>query len=181
MTHQASELIKLFNNLFSEQYNTKLLAGSNEPFYKVRAKLYHFDRIYYANDFFSSALHEIAHWCLAGRERRKQDDYAYWYEPDGRDQFRQNQFYQVECKPQALEWIFSVASNYAFQFSLDNLDDSIVGADEFKVTVQQQVGDYLVNGLPKRAEQFVLRLNQFYQSEMPIQKQFKIVQDYSQC
>ncbi len=40
-------------------------------------------------DFFASALHEISHWCVAGKARREQVDFGYWYCPDGRDAMTQ--------------------------------------------------------------------------------------------
>src|SRR3546814_2809228 len=49
----------------------------------------------------------VAHWCLAGAARRRQDDYGYWYAADGRDLEQQHLFEQVEVKPQALELLFS--------------------------------------------------------------------------
>ena len=33
---------------------------------------------------FNSALHEISHWTIAGKERRLLADLGYWYAPDGR-------------------------------------------------------------------------------------------------
>ena len=42
-----------------------------------------YNAIYFARGFYSSALHEIAHWLVAGKERRKLEDFGYWYEPDG--------------------------------------------------------------------------------------------------
>ncbi len=53
--------------------------------------------------FYASALHEIAHWCIAGENRCQQVDYGYWYEPNGRSEERQFEFEKVEVKPQALE------------------------------------------------------------------------------
>ncbi len=50
---------------------------------------------------FASALHEISHWCIAGKARRELVDFGYWYCPDGRDAMTQSQFEDVEVKPQA--------------------------------------------------------------------------------
>ena len=55
-------------------------------------------RIIFARGFYASALHEpeIAHWCIAGEQRRLLElittDYGYWYEPDGRDAITQAAF-----------------------------------------------------------------------------------------
>jgi elongation factor P hydroxylase len=65
-------------------------------------------------DYLASALHEVAHWCLAGVERRKLEDYGYWYSPDGRSRGEQSAFENVEARPQALEWILSDTCNSCF-------------------------------------------------------------------
>lgn len=54
---------------------------------------------------FNSALHEISHWTIAGKERRLLADLGYWYAPDGRTREQQALFEQVEVKPQAIEWL----------------------------------------------------------------------------
>ena len=41
---------------------------------------------------------------------------------DGRDEEQQKAFEQVEVKPQAIEWAFSIACDFKFNFSLDNLN-----------------------------------------------------------
>ncbi|MCL4159214.1 UNVERIFIED_CONTAM: hypothetical protein GTU68_012974, partial [Idotea baltica] len=86
---------KVFNDTFSERYNTHLVGGFDEPFYKAHqgdgAAL-----VCYRDDYASSALHEVAHWCIAGSERRKQDDFGYWYNPDGRNVEQQRNFEEVE-------------------------------------------------------------------------------------
>ena len=76
-------------------------------------------RIRYTRDYFRSALHEVAHWCVAGPRRRRLDDYGYWYAPDGRDAAAQAEFLRVEVRPQALEALFCAACNHPFRVSLD--------------------------------------------------------------
>ena len=115
-----------------------------------------YHRVIFAHGFYESALHEIAHWCIAGAERRKLVDYGYWYEPDGRSAERQREFEQVEVKPQALEWILSEACGRKFHISTDNLDgdpDAVeLGRQKFRGAVVKQATWYLKNGLPERAE-----------------------------
>jgi len=77
--------------------------------------------VIFAHGFYASALHEVAYWCIAGEKRRQLVDYGYWYCPDGRDIQTQHQFENVEIKPQALEWLFCVASDFPFNVSCDNL------------------------------------------------------------
>lgn len=148
----SKTLIKLFNTTFLETHNTELVCCEPEPIYRPADQTYPHHRIVFAHGFFSSALHEIAHWCIAGDERRLLEDFGYWYEPDGRTIERQAEFERVEVKPQALEWIFSVASNHQFHFSADNLEAGLAISDEFTTNVRKQVATYLSDGLPRDAE-----------------------------
>lgn len=161
---------------FAEQFNqcflikkTQLLPGSEEPFYKASSgnKL---ATIYSNQDFFSSALHEIAHWCIAGESRRTQDDYGYWYAPDGRNNEQQKAFYQVEIKPQALEWAFHLAANWEFKHSLDNLDSNLceVQAEDFKQAVHDQLNCYFDHEFPESAKQVIQLLCRLYRNGQPI-------------
>lgn len=66
----------------------------------------------------------------------------------------QKAFESVEIKPQALELLFSFASNIEFYFSADNLSESIGPSDEFKSKVKIQANRFLEQGLSIRAQQF---------------------------
>jgi elongation factor P hydroxylase len=121
-----------------------------------------FAQIISTHDYFSSILHEVSHWCIAGPERRKLVDFGYWYEPDGRGEMKQKEFEQVEVKPQALEWMFTEACSIKFHLSIDNLEqassqEEYKGAsDAFKQAVVDQVLHYLECGnIPKRALIFI--------------------------
>jgi elongation factor P hydroxylase len=114
-------------------------------------------RLYYRKDYFASALHESAHWCIAGPERRLQVDFGYWYAPDGRDPVAQRRFEAVESKPQALEWLFSIACGYRFRLSRDNLADpggTDLNTDTFGVAVLNHARAWQRRGLPSRAALF---------------------------
>lgn len=113
-------LIGLFNVLFKDTH-TVLVRGGNEPEY-IASKNHTPHQIIFAHGYFQSALHEIAHWCVAGKKRRQLDDFGYWYCPDGRDEHKQRQFEQVEITPQATECLFTLALDRKFNVSLDNLD-----------------------------------------------------------
>jgi elongation factor P hydroxylase len=118
--YSSRRLEILFERCFLEDYHTRLIGGALEPLYRPgRGTALH--QVYYRQDYFASALHEVAHWCIAGQRRRQQEDFGYWYAPDGRDQKTQRSFEQVEVKPQALEWHFSRACGYRFRLSVDNL------------------------------------------------------------
>ena len=99
----AGEIERVFNAAVGTQYRTVLCGGAAEPFYQPATVEDPVHRIHYREDFVSSSLHELAHWLVAGPERRLLPDWGYWYAPDGRDAEQQHRFEQVEVKPQALE------------------------------------------------------------------------------
>jgi hypothetical protein len=168
-THNdITTLIQLFNETFLETHNTELVCCEKEPIYRPEDSSYPHHRIVFAHGFFSSALHEIAHWSIAGNERRLLEDFGYWYEPDGRTADRQAEFERVEVKPQALEWIFSIASNHQFHFSADNLEADLEISEEFKEKVFKQVESYLTNGLPRDAEIWKNVLIRKYRSNLSV-------------
>lgn len=162
--HDPNDLIKIFNACFATTYQTHLVRGDDEPIYlpKNHHRTYH--QVVFAHGFFSSALHECSHWLIAGKARRMQEDYGYWYVPDGRNQSQQRLFEQVEVKPQALEWILSRAAKHRFQFSLDNLDGAPADIDVFQQRVYEQAQSYLLKGLPKRAHILYNALLSHYKS-----------------
>jgi len=105
-------------------------------------------------------MHEVAHWCIAGKARRQQLDYGYWYKPDGRTQAQQSTFETVEVKPQALERILCKAAGMTFRLSVDNVADPLCKPSEaFTDAVQVQTVAYLQQGLPKRAQHYAQALN----------------------
>lgn len=173
LTPPATTVETVFNQLFLQSYNTVLLGGANEPLYlpaghaltpvpqskhpATQVSPHH--QIFFREDYFSSALHEVAHWCLAGKARREQEDYGYWYEPDGRSSQQQALFEQVEIKPQALEWIFSVAASVPFRVSVDNLSGDAKPSSAFKASVVQQAQHWCHSPLPRRAQQFAQALS----------------------
>jgi len=160
--YDCQQLVMLFNRLFKGDYRTCLIGGVLEPLYRPQAEKDGFHQLFFREDFFASALHEIAHWCIAGPERRQQTDFGYWYAPDGRDFLQQARFESVEIKPQALEWIFSVAAGYTFRLSADNLSGEETDVREFAESVSRQACAYCEDGLPARAGRFVKALNEYY-------------------
>lgn len=169
MTHDYTDLIRLFNALFREAENTELVAGDDEPVYLPADRSYPRDRVIFAHGFFASALHEISHWCIAGVERRRLVDFGYWYEPDGRSAQQQRLFESVEVKPQALEWIFSVAAGSRFNLSLDNLSGAQSGREEaFRDNVERQARSYIREGMPPRADLFQQALVKHYRAGAPV-------------
>lgn len=164
MPHSYNDLIKIFNTTFLATYNTELLLGGDEPIYLPADGDHKHHRIIFARGFFASALHEIAHWCIAGPQRRLLEDYGYWYQPDGRSAEVQAEFEKVEIKPQAVEWLLSASCGFPFRVSCDNLSGECepdrVG---FTNKVREQVLVYLEQGMPERARTLSEALRAHYQ------------------
>ncbi len=155
-------LIVLFDQCFTVSANTRLLRGQGEPVYCPASSRCGFHQVIFAHGFLSSALHEVAHWCVAGAARRQQQDYGYWYAPDGRTQAQQKQFESVEVIPQAIEWMLSKACGHRFRISVDNLSGEPGDALPFTAAVLSQVAQYCRQGLPERAEQFRRALEDYF-------------------
>ncbi|WP_245659107.1 elongation factor P hydroxylase [Marinomonas spartinae] len=149
----AKQLVEAFDACFQSNFNTLLVSGADEPLY-VPATKTHPALLYFRLDYPSSALHEISHWCIAGEERRKLEDYGYWYEPDTRTEEQQRLFETVEVKPQAVECLFHWAAGMTFRVSVDNLALPEYDASVFERAVYEQVKRYLMSGLPQRAFTF---------------------------
>lgn len=156
----ADRIEAVFNRLFRDDCGTVLAGGAEEPLY-VPPTGTRPACIRFREDFVASALHEVAHWCIAGRRRRRQRDYGYWYEPE-RDDAAQRWFEFVEARPQALEWILSVAAGVPFRVSCDNFSRSAQSdesVDAFRAAVRAAAHDLIAAGLPKRAERFAAALS----------------------
>ena len=151
----AKSLEQVFASCFEERNNTRLLGGFNEPLYQPAQSRDDYNIICYREDFFASALHEVAHWCIAGEERRKLLDFGYWYTPDGRTEQQQKAFEDVEYQPQALEWFFAKACAYRFRVSTDNLSGATPnGGKCFEQRVVAQAQLWCSEGIPADGEIF---------------------------
>jgi elongation factor P hydroxylase len=168
MNHHVEDLIHLFNSCFLESHSTQLARGGEEPLYVPKDETHPYHTIWFARGFFSSALHEISHWLIAGEKRRQLVDYGYWYIPDGRSQNQQKQFEQVEIKPQALEWILSSACGYRFVLSVDNLSGDPGDISTFRQAIVEQAQSYCHHGLPSRAKHLRDALCQFYATQIEL-------------
>ena len=174
--HAIDDLIRLFHQTFRSTHNTELVCCEAEPIYRPADLEVSYHRIVFAHGFFASALHETAHWCVAGKQRRLLEDFGYWYEPDGRSAERQAEFEQVEVKPQALEWIFSQSANFDFHFSADNLEGDAQPSETFKQNVYQQVQYYVNNGLPNDAKLWSDALIKHYRAGKALNiNEFKLI------
>lgn len=151
--HDCRDLEQIFDGLFGGRHRVRLRGGHAEPLYvpEVGGRP---AEIRYRADYFASALHEVAHWSLAGAARRRLPDYGYWYAPDGRDLCAQARFEAVEVAPQALEWLFAEAAGYPFRVSIDNLDAGSVTLLRFQSALNAERERRLRFGLPPRARDF---------------------------
>ncbi|MBL7479383.1 elongation factor P hydroxylase [Legionella bononiensis] len=166
--HCYQDLIDIFDECFANTYNTRLVKGDDEPIYLPADTLRTYNALYFAHGFYSSALHECSHWLIAGEERRKLIDFGYWYMPDGRNAEQQALFQKVEVKPQAIEWILSMAAGHKFRVSVDNLNGAESDTDSFKKAVHSQVMHYCSNGLPQRTRIFRDALCSFYKRPLEL-------------
>ncbi len=162
----SDDLVSLFNGLFAKPYNIRLEGDHDEPLYSPNSGLNGEHILAFREDYFSSALHEIAHWCQAGEQRRTLEDFGYEYVPsDIRTPEIQRQFYVVEVIPQALECLFTLACGVSFNVSVDNFS---VMWEERQIFLNNVVKQALVywqqGGLPPRAKQWIECLQAHYQT-----------------
>ena len=154
--------IQHLNDTVLHRHGTRLIGGFPEPFYKA-AETGSLAEVQFTRDYERSALHELAHWCIAGKQRRLVNDYGYWYVPDGRSDEQQRLFYTVEAKPQAVEKYFCNALDLSFEVSADNLGNySRADMDAFSNRVDEQYRLYRKTGFPARATDIYERLRQWH-------------------
>jgi len=168
------KLLEVFNRLYSETENTRLQLGEGEPIYLPADQAVSYNRIIFANGFFASALHEISHWLVAGAQRRRLEDYGYWYEPDGRTEQQQLEFEKAEIKPQALEWILSRACGHQFHFSADNLEGGALISHAFKSNVSVHAKLLITQGLSLRAQLLMTSLCHCFAQKPPGSEDFDL-------
>ena len=153
--------IEHLNNRVLKHHGTRLLGGFPEPYYKAAAAGV-LAEVQFTRDYERSALHELGHWCIAGKQRRIMNDYGYWYVPDGRSDEQQRLFYVVESKPQAVEKHFCSALALSFEVSADNLGNySRTDMDAFSACVDKQYRHYQITGFPPRATEIYACLRQW--------------------
>ena len=76
------------------------------------------------------------------------------------DAAAQAEFLRVEVRPQALEWIFTVACGLDFRESADNLAFPETDTTVFRARIARAARDMLSAGLSKRAARFADALAQ---------------------
>lgn len=146
---QCQALVILFASVFPE---LEIIGGADEPFYQAPVyrssyqssfsqdktlaneltgteKLQSKAKLFFRANYPRSLLHELSHYCLAGKARRQLDDFGYWYTPCGRDEAQQRAFEQVEARPQGLEKALCEAIGIAFSPSLDDFSGNPASAE----------------------------------------------------
>jgi elongation factor P hydroxylase len=146
----CEQIKAIFEHEFRRSHNIVLIGGGAEPVYLPSVQGLP-NRLCYTRDYPASALHEIAHWCLARDEQLALRDWGLWYVPDGRNARQQQHFQQVEARVQALEWILSVAAGRPFRESSDNLGGETTDDLSFKEAIHEYVQKFCESGLPERA------------------------------
>lgn len=162
---ECDTLVDIFNGCFAESLNTCLVKGGSEPLYlpagmaegEMAPSSCH--RIIFTRDYTASALHEIAHWLVAGEARRQLLDYGYWYVPDGRNPGQQRAFERVEVEPQAMEWLLNVACGRRFRVSADNLEMGLGASDGFKDAIYHRALHICREGVNERARTLIAALS----------------------
>ncbi len=161
---KLTRIVEIFHRAFAAE-GVLLRGGFAEPFYQPPLGGSPAE-IRFTRDYLNSCLHEVAHWCIAGSARRRQDDYGYWYRPDGRDGEQQLAFFKAEAGPQALECAFAAACGAVFRMSCDNLAGEVRGEAEFATELRGKLRGYLGEGFPPRGARFVEALLAHYRPEV---------------
>jgi len=146
-----------FNAQQGRRYRVRLIGGASEPLY-LPARSSGWATIRYTRDYARSALHELAHWCLAGEARRGRVDYGYWYQPPPRTSEQQQLFARAEVGVQALESLFAEASGLPFRVSVDDFAVEAGAEAAFAAAVTDRAHCLRTSGLPARAEEIRRRL-----------------------
>ena len=149
-----------FNRWMGRAYRVRLLGGAEEPVYLPPAPPAH-ERpaiIRYTRDYPASALHELAHWCIAGPERRARLDYGYWYQPPPRDAAARAAFVRAEIRVQALESRLAAICGLPFRVSLDDMSSPVALADTFSRQVSGAAAAMVESRLPPRARELMTLL-----------------------
>ncbi len=157
MSIDAAAIGALFDLTFVA-YEVRMRGGFDEPVYLPSG---HHDlsdvtvaEVRFSHDYAASALHEAAHWCIAGAERRSLVDYGYEYLAPPRTEPAKALFFDLEKRVQALEWVFSLAARLPFRPSLDDLTATPLDLARFAARIDGARGELLARGLPRRAALF---------------------------
>lgn len=158
------EIADRFNRSAGSRYHAVLVGGAPEPLY-LPAGPGGPAEIRYTRDYAQSALHELAHWCIAGARRRGQIDYGYWYQPPPRDLAARDRFFAVETRVQGLELLFARVAGVRFHVSVDD-----PGSDpgDFERHVRVEAQRWLRHGFPTRTRAVLAALGDDWERRLGI-------------
>ncbi len=156
ITDASSRIAHVFNAQFFDSHHTLMSGGAAEPSYEPAAGSTP-ARIVFTHDYPASALHEAAHWCLAGPERRHQRDYGYWYVPGPRNAQQRKAFFALEAPVQALEAIFARTCSVRFVVSADDFAATPEEIEAFRECVARCIASR-TGRLPERARRLDVAL-----------------------
>jgi hypothetical protein len=148
----AAQIAAIFDRQFADRHRTVMVGGAVEPLY-LPSRGIDPALVVFTRDYPASALHEAAHWCLAGADRRQRRDYGYWYVPGPRDPERRRAFFAAELDVQALEAVFASAAGVKFVVSADDFDAPPCELEAFARRVHARSAAFGC-GLPERAARF---------------------------
>ena len=163
-THHYSYLIDIFSDCFRNSYDTVLVAGDDEPYYQPDQAM---SRIKWClrTAFLPQRYTKPRIGVLRVNSVGSSSITAIGMNPMGVMQ-QQREFEQVERKPQALEWLFSLCAGFKFDVSVDNLSGVEVDRYAFRKEVAQQLESYLETDLlPPRAKTFAKALCRAFNCE----------------
>jgi len=149
----AVRIIATFNRLFGASHRVTMVGGGAEPLYEPATPTQP-ARVVFTYDYPASALHEAAHWCIAGSARRRRRDYGYAYAPGPREPIARSGFFASECDVQAVEALLAEACGVRFVISADDFAAPPEELEDFERRVRERITLRRVQGLPRRAEQF---------------------------
>ena len=153
------EIEHCFEETFGTAFQVRLLGGFSEPFYRPPTHTA-VGELRYRDDHAASALHEVAHWCIAGAARRCLPDFGYGYVAAPRSEEEQRRFLAFEVAPQALEWCLADHAGVTFHFSFDDVEDRFVDLrPAFCAAVRCRRQQLLQHGPGLRASRFALALS----------------------
>jgi elongation factor P hydroxylase len=154
-----TEVAECFNVCFRQSERTVMVGGATEPLY-LPAGEERTAELHYREDFAASALHEAAHWCIAGNARRARLDFGYDYQPPPRSEPAQAAFFALEIKAQALECLFAQAAGVEFSASADNLNADVKQFEILLKRSTENVRDWLAHTQDSRARRYLQALAQ---------------------
>jgi elongation factor P hydroxylase len=153
------EIAGCFNRHLGRRHGVRLVGGAAEPLYLPGQEGWSVIR--YTRDYAASALHELAHWCIAGAERRRRVDYGYWYAAPPRTPADQMAFVAAELPVQALESVLASACGVEFRVSVDDPHVPVEHADVFARDVAEYAATRTHRTMSARAMRLVAVLKAF--------------------